>query len=56
MRLLDGNLYKLLLLRSEDCPELNSWVHRKGYTSPDIINETITIMGNTILREILGLI
>ena len=49
---LDGNLYKLLL-RAEDCPQLKSWVQ---YTSPDIINETIAIMGNTVLREILGLI
>ena len=46
---LDGNLYKLLLLRSEDCPELKSWVHRKEYTSPDIVNKIITIMGNTVL-------
>ena len=49
-------MYKLLLLRSEDCPELKSWVHRKEYTSPDIVNEIITIMGNAVLREILGLI
>ena len=53
---LDGNLYKLLLLRLEDCPELKSWVHQKEYTSPDIINEIIAVMGNTVLREILGLI
>ena len=36
---LDGNLYKLLLLRAEDCPQLQAWVHRKEYTSADIINE-----------------
>ena len=53
---LDDNLYKLLLLRAEDCPQLKSWVLRKEYTSPDIINEIIAIMGNTVLREILGLI
>ena len=52
---LDGNLYKLLL-RAEDCPQLKSWVYRKEYTSPDIINEIIAIMGNTVLREILGLL
>jgi hypothetical protein len=45
---LDGNLYKLLLLRGEDCPQLKSWVHRKECTSPDIINEIIAIMGNTV--------
>ena len=52
----NGNLYKFLLLRADDCPQLNSWVLRKEYTSPDIINEIIAIMGNTVLREILGLI
>lgn len=50
---LDGNLYKLLLLRAEDCPELKSWVHQKEYTSPQIVNEIIGLMGNTILRTIL---
>lgn len=53
---LDGNLYKLLLLRAEDCPQLKSWVQRKEYTSPEIVNEIINLMGNTVLREILGLI
>ena len=51
---LDGNLYKLLLLRSEDGPELKSWVYKKEYTSPDIVNEIITIMGKTILRNLLS--
>ena len=53
---LNGNLYKLLLLRTEDCPQLKSWVLQKDYTSPDIVNEIISIMGNTVIREILGLI
>ena len=51
---LDGNLYKLLLLRTEDCPELKNWVYKKEYTSPDIVNEILTIMGNTVLRRILS--
>ena len=53
---LDGNLYNLLLLRAEDRPELKTWVYRKEYTSPEIVNEIITLMGNTVLREILLLI
>ena len=56
VRTLDGNLYKLLLLRAEDCPELKSWMYRKEYTSPEILNEIIGLMGNTVLREILTLI
>lgn len=51
---LDGNLYRLLLLRSEDCPELKSWVYKKEYTSPDIVNEIISIMGKTVLRGLLS--
>ena len=50
---LDGNLYKLLLLRAEDCPELKSWVCKKEYTSPEVVNEIIAIMGKTILRNLL---
>lgn len=50
---LEGYLYKLLLLRAEDCPELKTWVYKKEYTSPDIVNEIITIMGNSVLRQIL---
>ncbi len=30
---LDSNLYKLLLLRAEDCPEMKTWIYRKEYTS-----------------------
>ena len=52
----NSNLHRLLLLRAEDCSQLNSWVLQKEYTSPDIINEIIAIMGNTVLREILQLI
>lgn len=50
---LDGNLYKLLLLRAEDCPELKPWVCRKEYTSPEIVNEILALMGNAVLRNIL---
>ena len=50
---LEGNLYRLLLLRTEDCPELKSWIYKKQYTSPEIINEIITIMGHKILDSLL---
>ena len=50
---LDGNFYKLLLLRTDDYPELKSWIYKKEYTSPDIINEVITIMGQKILNGLL---
>ena len=35
---LEGNFYQLLLLQAEQCPELKSWVLRKEYTSPEILN------------------
>ncbi len=44
---LDINLYKLLLLRAEDCPEMETWIYRKEYTSP-------ALMGNTVLRSIVS--
>ena len=34
---MEGNLLKLLILGAEDCPELNSWVYKKEYTSPEIV-------------------
>lgn len=48
-----GNLYKLLLLRAEDIPELKPWLHQREYVSPEIINEIIRLMGNTVLRNLL---
>ena len=30
---LEGNLYKLLLLQAEDCPDLKAWVYCKEYTN-----------------------
>ncbi len=41
---LDSNLYKLLLLRAEDCPEMKTWIYRKEYTSPEIVNEILALM------------
>ena len=51
---MEGNLLKLLILRAEDCPELKSWVYKKEYTSPEIVNEIIMMMGNSVLRNILS--
>ena len=45
---------QLLLLRSEDLPELKSWIKDKKYLSSDIINEIIQLMSNAVLRNILG--
>jgi hypothetical protein len=49
----DGSLYRLLLLRSGDCPELNAWLADKKYFSPDILNEQISIMGQELARSLL---
>ena len=51
---LEGNLYNLLLLRAEDIPNMKAWIMKKDYTSPEIINEMIGLMGNTVLRQILA--
>ena len=44
---------QLLLLRSEERPELRQWIESKRYLSSDIVNEIIGIMAHHILREIL---
>ena len=50
----DGNLVQLLMLRSEDCNGLNSWLQNKKYMSHEIVNEMIRLMSNYVLREILS--
>ena len=49
---IEGNLLQLLTLRSEDCPELNSWLRDRKYFSPDILNEQIALMGRIVLKDI----
>ena len=49
----EGNLYQLLLLLSTDCPQLSSWLKKRDYISPAIVNEIITICGNMVLRQLL---
>ena len=48
----EGNLIQLLELQSTDCPELKQWMTR--YLSHGVINEMITLMGNTLLRKLLA--
>ncbi len=50
----DGNLYQLLLLQAEDCSDMKAWLQKREYISPQIINELITTMGQSVLRQLLG--
>lgn len=51
---MEGNLYQLLLLLAQDCPEMSSWLHKREYISPEIINEIIKLMGQSVLQKILA--
>jgi hypothetical protein len=42
------------LLQAKDCPEMTVWLHKREYISPEIVNEIITIMGQSVLRQILS--
>ena len=50
----DGNFQQLLCMKAADNHNLAEWLKRKEnvYTSPDIQNEIIKIMGIQVLREI----
>lgn len=48
----EGNLYQLLLLQAD--AKMNNWLQKREYISPEIVNEIITIMGQTVLRQILA--
>ena len=50
----EGILYQLLLLRSTDFSGLKSWLQKREFISPEIINELIVLMGQAILRQILS--
>ena len=50
----EGNLYQLLLLQSNDSPRLASWIKKREYISPPIVNEMITLCGNAVLRLLLN--
>lgn len=49
----EGNLVQLLRSKSNEEPRLNSWIENGKYLSPEVVNEIIKLMGNTVLREIL---
>ena len=51
-----GNLYQSLLLQVKSSPEMEMipWLKQKEYISPEIVNEIITIMGQSVLRTILA--
>ena len=37
-----GNLYQLLLLQAEECPNMISWLQKREYISPAIVDELWT--------------
>ena len=41
----EGNLAQLLLLRSNEIPQLKVWLKEKKYCSREIQNEQISLMG-----------
>ena len=49
----ESNLIQLLQLHSGDDPQLKKWINDQKYCSPDILNEQIEIMANSVLRSIL---
>ena len=50
----EGNLYQLLLLlQAKDCLALGSWLKKREYISPKVVNEITTIRGKMILRQLL---
>ena len=50
----ESNFYELLLLRCNDCPEIEHWLKKKTnkYTSHDIQNECLQIMALSVVRKI----
>lgn len=51
---IEGNLIQLLLLRTEDVPQLKMWCEDKKYLSPEIQNEMISLMGLSVLPRLLA--
>ena len=50
---IEGNLIQLLLLRSEDCSELKQWIKEKHYLSSEILNEMLSLMGRSVMMQLL---
>ena len=52
----EGNLYQLMKLQAEDCPQLQAWLRSNKYQSPEIINELLELMSKNMLRSLLSAI
>ena len=50
----DGNLYQLFLLQAVDSPRFGQWLKKRDYISPEITNELVVLMGQSVLRDILA--
>ena len=51
---MEGNLVQLLMIRSQDCPDMETWIREWKYFSPPIPNEQIALMGCCLLRKLLS--
>lgn len=49
----EGNLTRLVKLRTEDNPTIIQLADSSKYTSPEIMNELVSLMGNHLLRQVL---
>ena len=49
----EGNLRQLLIMWSKDNAVIKSWIEEGKYMSHDIVNELITLMGQSVLRKLL---
>ena len=52
----ESNFIQVLNMRSKDNPEIKDWINHRGstYTSPEIQNEILSLMANSILRSVIG--
>ena len=51
---MEVNMYQLLLLQAQECPDMHTWLCKKEYKSPEIVNELITIMSQMLLRQLIS--
>ena len=50
----EGNLIQLLELSNEDVPGLRTWLRKHRYLSHQVVNEMISLIGNTLLHKLLA--